>query len=157
MSINPFEAFNVGQQIGATNSPASGIGSVIRNVLQQAQKTGLINAQSVAQGAQAESLAQFKAGLEPETVPVAYIDTDGKLVEAGTTQKGTKIARLPEQESALEKQIKERMAGNTAPVASTPRRSPIGSRTTTNVPEVTDQQTIELMKVLNELNQNPNL
>jgi len=88
MAINPLQFFNVGEQIGRVNSPAAGPGQMIRGILEQARKKGLIEAQSGAQLGQAKDLAVFKKGLEPTTKNVRVIDRSGnvgKPVEVGAT------------------------------------------------------------------------
>lgn len=79
MAINPLQYFNVGSQIGQMNSPASGPGQMIRNLLQQAQKKGLLQEQSQAQLSQGTQLAEFKAGLEPTEKHVRILDRSGEL------------------------------------------------------------------------------
>ena len=58
--MNPLNFFEIGSQIGRVNSPAAGPAQMIRSVLQDAQKKGLIQAQSDAQLGQAQALHQFK-------------------------------------------------------------------------------------------------
>lgn len=72
MAINPFEFFQVGQSIGQARSPVAGVGGAIRNVLDQAQKVGLIQAQGNAQYSGALNLAAAKDKLttsQPATDP----------------------------------------------------------------------------------------
>lgn len=63
-SFNPIDFFSVGREIGKTNSLVATSASGIRNVLDRANKLGLVQAQSAAQGAEARQTAIFKDTLD---------------------------------------------------------------------------------------------
>ena len=116
MALNPLNFFEVGKQIGAVNSPAAGPAQTIRNILQQAEKKGLIQAQSQAQGAQAESLAKFKQGLKPTTTPVGTLTQNPETGAfepniVGNVPVGTKFPSVPKPDDPFTKQIKAQIAG----------------------------------------------
>ena len=72
-TLGPLAAFGVGQQIGKSNSPITGIGLAIQNVVDDARKKGLLQAQSQFQTEGADILAKRKEGraeldlLKPKT------------------------------------------------------------------------------------------
>jgi len=78
MAINPLEFFQVGQQLGQARSPATGPGQFIRNVLDQAQKRGLLQAQTQAQYGPAFGLAKYKSELENQNVPSYFVPSKGE-------------------------------------------------------------------------------
>lgn len=93
MAFNPLNFFEIGTNIGRVNSPAFGPAQMIRNILEQAQRKGLIQAQSEAQLGQAKELAEFKHGLkdEPKTQKVFSLTKEGALSERGEVPKGSRV------------------------------------------------------------------
>ena len=142
MAINPLQFFNVGQQIGAVNSPASGPGQLIRNVLQQAQKKGLLQAQSEAQLGTAKGLHQFKVDnpIGPQTKPVKTLVQDGQggfvLQDIGEVPSNTAFPRTPTVEDPatieLRRKILDQFGGNAPQSSVTPNINasviPLGGR-----------------------------
>jgi hypothetical protein len=64
LAPSPLDAFNVGQSIGRANSPVTGIGMAIKNVLENAQKRGLLKAQSQFQAGASNQVNILKEGRE---------------------------------------------------------------------------------------------
>jgi len=61
---SPMEAFQMGQSRGTANSPVTGIGLAIQNIVDDARKKGLLAAQSQFQTEGADALAIRKEGRE---------------------------------------------------------------------------------------------
>lgn len=83
---NPMDFFQMGRAGGAARSPVFGIGSAIRGILEQSQKLGLINAQSMGNLATGVATAGFKSQLDrnqaaavgPQPASSAFIDPETK-------------------------------------------------------------------------------
>lgn len=64
--------FNVGMQAGQMSSPVSGVNSMLKNILQRAEKLGLVRAQSQYQNQGAMDLEAFKTKQEQQLVDEYY-------------------------------------------------------------------------------------
>ena len=102
--FDPFSAFQVGQQIGQARSPVSALGTAVRNILDDARKRGLFQAQSQAQFEQGSALDLLKRSREeaerdlPQDVLV--LGDQGMPDRTVTTTRGTEV-RGPSREPAL--------------------------------------------------------
>lgn len=63
---DPMAGFQIGREIGRVNSPVSGLGDAIRNILDNARKRGLIQDNAIYQGQEAMALAKYKNTLDPK-------------------------------------------------------------------------------------------
>ena len=103
LAPNPMEAFTMGQSIGKANSPVTGIGLAIQNVVDDARKRGLLKAESI-YGAQAtDSTNVLKENREEArlTIPKDTIFA-GKTAEEDrtiTAPRGSDVKSAPAEDA----------------------------------------------------------
>ena len=93
MPINapsPMEAFAMGQARGTANSPITGIGMAIQNIVDDARKKGLLKAQSQYQTEGSNQNEIFKENRETER---GYLPK--KTIFAGATEKEDRVFNEP--------------------------------------------------------------
>lgn len=98
MAINPLNFFSVGSQTAGVNSLAAGPAQTIRNILQQAQKKGLLQAQSESQLDTSKQLHQFKVdnpiGAQTRNVNIVNPES-GKIIKTFANQPKEDVFKLP--------------------------------------------------------------
>jgi hypothetical protein len=77
---SPLSAFQMGQARGRANSPVTGIGLAIQNIVDDARKKGLLQSQSQFQTEGAKDLFKFKQ----ENTPARKVFSFGDTGEGGT-------------------------------------------------------------------------
>lgn len=105
MAINPLQFFDVGRQAGAVGSAAYGPNFAITQMLDKAEKLGLVNAQT--QGAL--NIAQTKANLEPSSKPF-YTHGEEGLTYKGDVPSKAIVRSEGQPPSALDKLIEAQAA-----------------------------------------------
>jgi hypothetical protein len=95
---DPFQAFQIGSQIGKVNSPVSGLGDAIRGILDDARKKGLLQAQSQFQGEASNQVNILKEGRAEERLGLpktTIFAGPGGERETVDTTRGTDVKSLP--------------------------------------------------------------
>lgn len=64
MNLDPMQGFQIGQAIGSARSPVTELGQTVKNIVENARKKGLLEAQSQFQTAGANQNAILKEGRE---------------------------------------------------------------------------------------------
>lgn len=113
LSLDPLAAFQTGQVIGQANSPVTGIGMAIKNIVEDARQKGLLQAQSTYQAmgsdvaARAkESREEARLGLPTSTI---FAKPSGETVEVPHTR-GQEVKSFPA-ENSLESILMEGLRG----------------------------------------------
>ena len=112
------ESFQLGQAGGVASSPVTGIGIAIKRVVEDAQKKGLLQAQSQFQGESSDQVNQLKEGRETERgkvfqdtiIPGATEAQDRTISAPASTT--VQSPQKPDSTAALAEAIKSALGGD---------------------------------------------
>jgi len=127
MPINapsPLESFQMGKEGGRANSPITGIGLAIQNIVDDARKKGLLKAQSQFQMEGADQNAILKEGRAEERLGLPKTTTFiGATEDQDRTYTGTRgedVKSLPKEDKSsalMEAILRKMMPGETDPAS----------------------------------------
>ena len=102
-TASPLEAFTMGQDIGRANSPITGIGTAIQNIVDDARKKGLLKAQSQYQTEGSNQLDILKTEREEANLlkpkETIFAGATAEQDRTITAPRGTDVKALPQEDS----------------------------------------------------------